>query len=343
MKTDYDLCMTRLIHQFNTGTSGHHHTHEDIFDASHMQKKIAKKMEAYGAHASALKKPILIGIILMASVVAMAFFLSSLRSDSNQNSILPAAVGGIPNASDMLAATPLSPAIVDAPFSHYIEIINGCGVAFDGGPCVNMRAGPSTDSAVVVRLRTGIVLKVEEKTVQGDGHDWYKIIFDGDIRYPERVKGDWYVAVDPASVRPFEDIGDINLTPGTAITTNKRIVVDLSKETLYAYDGDTLFMQELISTGLDSTPTPPGNFTVYKKTPSRYMQGPIPGVSDQYYDLPGVPWNLYFTKDGAVVHGAYWHNHFGEPWSHGCVNLPPQAAKKLYDWADIGTPVIVQN
>lgn len=73
------------------------------------------------------------------------------------------------------------------------------------------------------------------------------------------------------------------------------------------------------------------------------MQGPIPGVSDQYYDLPGVPWNLYFTVDGAVIHGAYWHNHFGEPWSHGCVNLPPQEAKRLYDWADLGTPVIVQD
>jgi lipoprotein-anchoring transpeptidase ErfK/SrfK len=123
--------------------------------------------------------------------------------------------------------------------------------------------------------------------------------------------------------------------------TKKRIVVDVSKETLSAYDGDTLFMQESISTGLDDTPTPFGTFSIYKKTPSRYMQGPIPGVSDQVYDLPGVPWNLYFTVDGAVIHGAYWHNHFGEPWSHGCVNLSPQNAKKLYDWADVGIPVVV--
>ena len=73
------------------------------------------------------------------------------------------------------------------------------------------------------------------------------------------------------------------------------------------------------------------------------MQGPIPGVSTQVYDLPGVPWNLYFTAGGSVIHGAYWHDHFGKPWSHGCVNLPPQKAKELYLWAPIGIKVTVRK
>jgi lipoprotein-anchoring transpeptidase ErfK/SrfK len=73
------------------------------------------------------------------------------------------------------------------------------------------------------------------------------------------------------------------------------------------------------------------------------MQGPLKGVSGQVYDLPGVPWDLYFTAEGAVIHGAYWHDKFGQPWSHGCVNLSPQNAKKLYLWADIGTTVIVRK
>jgi len=226
---------------------------------------------------------------------------------------------------------------------HYIEITNGCGPYYDLGPCVNMRSGPGIEHPMVARLRTGVVLKVEDATVTGNGIEWYKIIFDGEIRFPERVAGDWYVASDASSVRPFEDVGDIDLTKTTELPTTKHIVVDLSAEMLYAYDGDTLFMQEPISTGLDSTPTPNGSFRVFRKTPSRYMQGPIPGVSLQYYDLPGVPWNLYFTSDGAVIHGAYWHDHFGKPWSHGCVNLPPQKARELYEWADIGTPVKVQN
>jgi lipoprotein-anchoring transpeptidase ErfK/SrfK len=91
------------------------------------------------------------------------------------------------------------------------------------------------------------------------------------------------------------------------------------------------------------TPTPRGTFTIYKKTPSRYMQGPLPGISDQYYDLPGVPWTLYFTQEGAAIHGAYWHNNFGQRWSHGCVNVSLTEAETLYRWADVGTQVIVRD
>lgn len=225
---------------------------------------------------------------------------------------------------------------------HYIEITNGCGPYYDKTDCVNMRSGPSTQYKVVGRLRTGIVLQVEDKLVKQDGKDWYKIIQDKEIPFPERIKDDWYVAVDAESVAPFSNIGDENLTKNSA-TTSKSIVIDLSQEILYAYDGDTLFMQEPISTGLDFTPTPKGTFQVFKKTPSRYMQGPIPNVSTQVYDLPGVPWDLYFTNGGSVIHGAYWHDHFGKPWSHGCVNLAPQKAKELYLWADIGIKVIVKN
>ncbi|MSR70695.1 hypothetical protein EXS62_01510 [Candidatus Kaiserbacteria bacterium] len=233
------------------------------------------------------------------------------------------------------------PAPAEAPHFHYIEITGGCGPYYDTGTCVNVRSGPGTEYPVVARLRTGVVLKVEDTTVQG-GLQWYKIIFDGSLRYPERVTGDWYVAEIAGSVLPLQNVGDEYLTPDTAPTT-KHITVDLSEQMLYAYDGDTLFMQQPISTGLELTPTPPGTFAVFKKTPSRYMQGPIPEVSDQYYDLPGVPWNLYFTYGGAVIHGAYWHDHFGAPWSHGCVNLPPQKAKELYAWADVGTLVTVRE
>ncbi len=249
---------------------------------------------------------------------------------------MPAAVGA--PVEGQATTTPPAP-VVEPLLFHYIEIIDGCGPYFDTGTCVNMRSGPGTEYPVVGHLRTGVVLKVEGTTVQG-GREWYKIIFDGELRYPERVAGDWYVAVDAESVLPLVNIGDEVITKDTP-PTRKRIVVKLSEEMLYAYDGETSFMQQPISTGLELTPTPVGIFRVFKKTPSRYMQGPIPEVSDQYYDLPGVPWNLYFTSGGAVIHGAYWHDHFGSPWSHGCVNLPPQKAKELYLWADVGTLVTV--
>jgi lipoprotein-anchoring transpeptidase ErfK/SrfK len=98
-----------------------------------------------------------------------------------------------------------------------------------------------------------------------------------------------------------------------------------------------------VSTGLDGIPTPVGAYEIFRKTPSRYMQGPIPGQTSDEYDLPGVPWTMYFTDDGAAIHGAYWHDEFGFQHSHGCVNLPLNLARKLYEWTPLGTLVIVQQ
>ncbi|MEO6536651.1 MAG: L,D-transpeptidase family protein [Candidatus Paceibacterota bacterium] len=236
--------------------------------------------------------------------------------------------------------TPVHPVVPVAPtLFPYIEVSDSCDWSYIG-TCINVRSGPGTEYLVVMRLRNGMVLKVAGTVTGEDGQKWYKIEQDATLRYPERVTSDWYVLADTVTL--VQNNGNHRLTKGQVATTTKRIVVRLSEEMLYAYDGDTLFMQEPISTGLNLTPTPVGTFTVYAMTPSRYMQGPIIGVSDQAYDLPGVPWNLYFTKDGAVIHGAYWHNNFGQPWSHGCVNLSPENAKKLYLWADIGMKVTVE-
>lgn len=235
---------------------------------------------------------------------------------------------------------PTTPSPVNSILHPYIEVVDSCGPYYQG-TCVNMRSGPGEEYPVVMKLRTGIVLKVDKSIADQEGRSWYKLIPDTEkLRFPERITSDWYVSADV--VQLLYDDGD-HILSQDAPATNKRIVVSRSKQMLYAYEGDTLFMEQSISTGLELTPTPLGTYKVYKMTPSRYMQGPIEGVSDQYYDLPGVPWNLYFTKEGAVIHGAYWHNHFGEPWSHGCVNVPLDKAKELYLWADIGTLVTVQE
>ena len=230
---------------------------------------------------------------------------------------------------------------VDKVLFEYVEVIDGCGPHFEG-ECLRVRSGPGTDYPVVSRLRNGMVLKVDGK-VENEGEEWYKIVFDEWLRYPERVSGSWYVAAD--YVKILLDEGDKTIWENKpATTTKKSIVVYRSKQTLYAYDGEELFASSSISTGLQLTPTPRGTFTIFKKTPSRYMQGPLPNLADkQYYDLPGVPWNLYFTDGGAVIHGAYWHNSFGRAYSHGCVNLPVSMAHTIYTWADLGTKVIVKD
>jgi lipoprotein-anchoring transpeptidase ErfK/SrfK len=118
----------------------------------------------------------------------------------------------------------------------------------------------------------------------------------------------------------------------------KTIVVSLSHQIFWAYKGDQVVMSSYVSTGRAGFDTPVGSFAVLSKLPSQTMEGVIGG---EYYNVPDVPWVLYFTNRGHALHGTYWHNNFGTPMSHGCVNLPLDVAAWLYDWAPVGTPVLV--
>jgi hypothetical protein len=235
------------------------------------------------------------------------------------------------------ALLPLTPS--DQSLVMYVEAQDGCNSNY-GGPCTNVRSGPGEEFPSVLKLRDGVVLRVE-KTVRKGTRDWYKITFDEFVRYPERLGTELYVASD--AVKSFAREAPHDWNRRTGIDTSKHIVVDLSEQKLYAYEGDELFMEQSVSTGLDGVPTPLGAYNIFRKMPSRYMQGPIPGQTNDEYDLPGVPWTMYFTDDGAAIHGAYWHNDFGLQHSHGCVNLPPEKARLLYDWTPLGTVVIVRS
>jgi lipoprotein-anchoring transpeptidase ErfK/SrfK len=111
------------------------------------------------------------------------------------------------------------------------------------------------------------------------------------------------------------------------------IDVDLTNQRVYAYEGDTVVNSFIVSTGTWLTPTVTGQFNVYVKYRSNKMSGP------GYY-LPDVPYIMYFYGSYGL-HGTYWHNNFGTPMSHGCVNLPIDDAGWLYNWASVGTVVNV--
>lgn len=225
-------------------------------------------------------------------------------------------------------------------YHKYVKVIDSCGVHYDGA-CVRARACPSLSCNTLTSLRTGMVLMTDGETTEQDGKTWYHVIFGEWVRYPERTANDWYVAAD--YVELLDSYTESYTKSPSTYSINKKIIIDLGDQTLSAYEGDELFMQVSISSGLDDLPTPRGTFHIFEKTPSRYMQGPLPGISDQYYDLPGVPWTMYFTKQGAAIHGAYWHDNFGTQWSHGCVNLRPEDSERLYYWAELGTKVIVRD
>ena len=112
------------------------------------------------------------------------------------------------------------------------------------------------------------------------------------------------------------------------------IEVDLSQQTLTAWNGGTVILHTLISSGDAGTPTVLGRYLINTKLDKQDMGG-----STSFY-LPDVPWVMYFYA-GYALHGAYWHNNFGLPMSHGCINILPTEAELLYDRADVGTEVFV--
>lgn len=122
----------------------------------------------------------------------------------------------------------------------------------------------------------------------------------------------------------------------TTLGVEKHIYVNLDTQVLTAYEGDTIFMQTPVSTGLWGK-TPKGDFTIWTKIRSTRMSG---GSGADYYDLPNVPYVMFFSNNEVVankgysIHGTYWHNNFGHAMSHGCVNMKTTDVAKLFEWAD---------
>lgn len=111
------------------------------------------------------------------------------------------------------------------------------------------------------------------------------------------------------------------------------IDVNLTTQSVYAYEGDTVVNSFIVSTGTWQHPTVTGQYKIYVKFTAANMSGPG-------YFLPNVPYVMYFYK-GYGLHGTYWHHNFGTPMSHGCVNLETSNAQWLFNWASVGTVVNV--
>jgi lipoprotein-anchoring transpeptidase ErfK/SrfK len=123
--------------------------------------------------------------------------------------------------------------------------------------------------------------------------------------------------------------------PADQSESDKWIEVDLSEQRIYAHEGQKTVFKAVVSTGIAQYPTRTGRFKVYAKYRATRMRGPG-------YDLPNVPWTMFYQGDFAI-HGTYWHNNFGRPMSHGCINMKTVEAKWLYNWAPKGTLVVIHR
>ncbi len=119
--------------------------------------------------------------------------------------------------------------------------------------------------------------------------------------------------------------------PAAIEGSERWIDVDLSEQRLYAYEGERLVNSFVVSTGTWQYPTVTGQYRIYVKYRYTDMAGP------GYY-LPNVPYTMYFYR-GYGIHGTYWHNNFGTPMSHGCINMRTEEAGWLFNWASVGTLV----
>lgn len=142
----------------------------------------------------------------------------------------------------------------------------------------------------------------------------------------------------------------IEITPALSTSLSERIAdkittlkssqqrwiqIDLKKQRLFAWEGNTQVYAVIISSGKEATPTLPGVFAIQSKHNKARMRG-------DDYDLPDVPYVMFYEGNYGI-HGTYWHRNFGIPVSHGCVNLAVDQARWLFNWASVGTPVVVSN
>ncbi len=155
-----------------------------------------------------------------------------------------------------------------------------------------------------------------------EGQTWYLIAPDQWI--PERVVGRVMV----------------NTTPPAGVENGRWIEVNLYEQTLSVYDHGRLRFATLVSTGVAPFWTRPGLFQIRARLETETMRGVFEADRSDYYYLEDVPWTMYFDEARAL-HGAYWHNGFGYPRSHGCVNMALADAHWLFNWAQTGDWVYV--
>ncbi|PWB50858.1 MAG: hypothetical protein C3F13_15210 [Anaerolineales bacterium] len=202
---------------------------------------------------------------------------------------------------------------------------------------MSLVTNPSSNSWVKARLDESLPLRVYYGQVYFI--DQIKTDDAGNTFY--RCNPNYYGGVDMFWV-PAEAVHPIasnELAPINPEIENKKIVIDVTRQTLSCFEGDTEVYYCRVSTGakydmygnaVDKWSTPLGSFLVSRKFISLQMSG---GTTGAPYDLPGIGWASLFATGGVAIHATVWHNEFGTPKSHGCVNTLPEDAKWIFRWS----------
>lgn len=194
-------------------------------------------------------------------------------------------------------------------------------------PYVDGLTRPEANAPVVYRIYYSAVFRIAEMASGSDGTPWYRATMETGINL--YVPAATLRVIQPEELSPLSPEVD---------PPEKRIVVYLAEQALSAYEGRREVFRTRISSGANYfgedgvtllNGTPRGEQHIWSKRISRHMQG---GTVEAGFDVPGVGWVAYFAGNGAALHSTYWHNDFGIPKSHGCLNCRPEDAKWIFRW-----------
>ncbi len=192
-------------------------------------------------------------------------------------------------------------------------------------PFTDAYESPDPTSKVLHRLYYATTHWVLESVTGSDGAVWVRLLED---------KFNTFYFVPAAHVRLIPNSEIAPLSPDVP-NKDKLIEVHLDQQMVLAYEGDRVVFAARAATGgifrVGTYTTPTGLFVTFHKRPGRHMAAG--DLTASGFDLPGVPWVMYITDSGISLHGTYWHNDFGRPRSHGCINLSPSASKWLFRWS----------
>lgn len=178
------------------------------------------------------------------------------------------------------------------------------------------------------RLYYSQIMYIDDLKSDEDGQVWYRVV-EKYGTYGDRF---W------AKAEAFRPISPDELSPIHPTVENKYVKVDLIHQTLSCFEDNSEVYFCRISTGdkydaegnrVDEWSTPPGTHSIWRKLVSVHMTG---GTTGGGYDLPGIGWTSLFSGNGVAVHATFWHNSYGIPRSHGCVNAKPEDAKWVFRW-----------
>ncbi|MBL8946770.1 MAG: L,D-transpeptidase [Myxococcales bacterium] len=177
---------------------------------------------------------------------------------------------------------------------------------------IPLHTAPSERSAVQARWKARQTARVVETSADGK---WVRL-----------DRGGW-------AQRALVRIASRTAAPEGIAADERWLDIDIEQQTLVAYVGDRPVYATLVSTGRRTHDTPTGIFRIERKLAERTMSSRPD--DDEPYAVDRVPWTAYFIGSFAL-HTAYWHGSFGERKSHGCINLAPRDARRLYGWTAPG-------